>query len=141
MKLLKLLFLFIWQLPQNILGLIVILVTGAHHTALNWEWIAPKWPHFGVSLGNYVIFGGAGGDITSIKHEQGHQKQSQYLGPLYLILIGLPSILGNIATRIAWSFPSKDRRRLAGRLVKIYYSLPWEHWADKLGGVTRDYEE
>lgn len=136
MKLLKHLFLFLWQLPQNILGLLVILVTGAQHTVLNWEWIASKWPHFGVSLGNYIIFGGAGGDITSLKHEQGHQKQSQILGPLYLILIGIPSFLWNIVTRILWTFSTKKRTWLI-LLMKLYYHMPWEAWADKLGGVER----
>lgn len=123
--------LWLWQLPQNILGLLVILFTGAHHTILNWEWIASKWPHFGVALGNYIIFGGAGGSVDSLKHEQGHQKQSVYLGPLYLIVIGLPSVAGNIYDRIAhrkWDFQSR---------YYWYYKLPWEAWADKLGGVTR----
>lgn len=128
--------LWLWQLPQNILGLLVILVTGAHHTVLNWEWVASKWSHFGVSLGNYIIFGGAGGDIISIRHEQGHQKQSRYLGPLYLIVIGLPSVAGNILARIRWVLSNKDKEA-AGHIVKWYYKLPWEAWADKLGGVTR----
>ena len=128
--------LWLWQLPQNILGLLVILVTGAHHTILNWEWIASKWPRFGVSLGNYIIFGGAGGSVDSLKHEQGHQKQSMYLGPLYLIVIGLPSVAGNIVARIRWTFSNKDKE-VAEHIVKWYYKLPWEAWADKLGGVAR----
>lgn len=128
--------LFLWQLPQNILGLLVIFFTGAHKTAFKGEWVASKFPHFGVSLGNYIIFGGAGGSVESLKHEQGHQKQSMYLGPLYLILIGLPSIIGNIVSRIEWTFSSKDRE-VAKRIVKWYYKQPWEAWADKLGGVVR----
>ena len=132
--------LYLWQLPQNILGLLVILVTGAHHTVLNWEWIASKWPYFGVSLGRYIIFGGAGGDITSLKHELGHQKQSQILGPLYLILIGIPSVLWNIVTIILWIFSTKERAWLL-LLIKIYYHMPWEYTADKLGGVKRNCEE
>lgn len=132
--------LYLWQLPQNILGLFVILVTGAKKTAFVSEWIASKWPHFGVSLGNYIIFGGAGGDITSLKHELGHQKQSQILGPLYLILIGIPSFLWNLVTRILWIFSTKERTWLK-LLIKLYYHMPWEYTADKLGGVKRNYEE
>lgn len=123
--------LWLWQLPQNILGLLVVLFTGAKKTVAPWEWIASKWPFFGVSLGNYIIFGGAGGDNDSYYHELGHHKQSIYLGPLYLLLIGLPSITGNIYDRIAhrnWSYLAR---------VVWYYKQPWEAWADKLGGVVR----
>lgn len=130
------LLLYIWQLPQNLLGLLVILFTGAHKTVISGEWVASKWPPFGVSLGNYIIFGGAGGSVDSLKHEQGHQKQSKYLGPLYLLIIGLPSLLGNIVSRIEWTFSSKDKK-VAEHIVKWYYKQPWEAWADKLGGVKR----
>ena len=128
--------LWLWQLPQNLLGLLVILVTGAHRTAFKGEWVASKWSWFGVSLGNYIIFGGAGGSVESLKHELGHQKQSKILGPLYLIIIGLPSITGNIIMRIRWLLSSKDKEA-AERLVKWYYKQPWEKSADKLGGVVR----
>lgn len=127
------LLLYIWQLPQNLLGLLVILFTGAHKTAIS-EWVASKWPPFGVSLGNYIIFGGTGGSVDALKHEQGHQKQSKYLGPLYLLIIGLPSVIGNVFTRIKWSLSSKDKEA-AERIVKYYYKQPWEAWANKLGGV------
>lgn len=121
--------LYIWQLPQNLLGLFVILFTGAHKTAAINEWIASKWPHFGVSLGNYIIFGGAGGSVDSYKHEQGHQKQSMYLGPLYLLVIGLPSIIGNIFDRLF------HKKWPVSKRVSWYYKQPWEAWANKLGGV------
>ena len=57
-----------------------------------------------------------------IAHESGHVKQSLYLGPLYLIVIGIPSILW------AWS-----HRWIAPR--KSYYWLYTEAWANKLGGL------
>lgn len=76
----------------------------------------------GVSLGKYIIFQKDCYDAQSILHEKGHQKQSLYLGWLYLLLIGLPSILGNLVHRV----------------IKFnYYNQPWEKWADKLGGVIR----
>ena len=34
--------------------------------------------------------------LTTVSHEHGHQKQSMYLGWLYLLIIGLPSALRNI---------------------------------------------
>jgi len=52
----------------------------------------------------------------------GHQKQSLYLGWLYLIIIGLPSVTGNLLNRV---------------IDFDYYKQPWEAWADKLGGVKR----
>lgn len=110
--------LYIWQLPQNLLGLLVIFFTRARKQCLVYR--TNKYG-FGVSLGNYIIFGGHYTD-TDIKHEQGHQKQSLYLGPLYLLVIGIFSIIGN----------------LVHRFIKFnYYKQPWEAWADKLGGVNR----
>lgn len=126
--------LWLWQLPQNILGLLVILFTGAFKTKDGRYWVTGI-SCFGVSLGNYVIFGDMNGRYTplerSINHEQGHQKQSLYLGPLYLLLIGLPSITGNIYDRIVHRKWDKRSR------YYWYYKQPWEAWADKLGGVVR----
>jgi hypothetical protein len=81
--------------------------------------------HFGLSLGEYIFIGTGNFGGTTTLHETGHTRQSRLLGPLYLLLIGLPSLIGNIYNRIyhkgsAW-----------------YYKQPWEAWADKLGGVVR----
>ena len=120
--------LFIWQLPQNILGLLVILFTGAGKIKDGRYWVTGI-SFFGVSLGNYVIFGDMNDRYIpveqTIMHEYGHQRQSKILGPLYLILIGIPSLLGNIVFRL---FKIDSRH---------YYKLPWEAWADKLGDVAR----
>ena len=110
--------LYIWQLPQNLFGLAVILFTGAKKKG---DVCHTDGYRFGVSLGKYIIFGGFF-NSTDKKHEQGHQKQSLYLGWLYLIVIGLPSVIGNLLNRIV-DFE--------------YYKQPWEAWADKLGGVKR----
>ena len=109
----------IWQLPQNLLGLIVAAVTRAVKDT-NGAYVTYRY-RFGVSLGNYIIFGGSY-STRDLRHEQGHQKQSLYLGPLYLIVIGLPSVIGNLLDRFLWF---------------DYYKQPWEAWADKLGGVKR----
>lgn len=124
--------LYLWQLPQNLLGLLVILFTKAEKT--NAFYYRTGRYRFGVSLGKYIIFGAVSDRYVkwqSVKHEQGHQKQSLYLGWLYLLVIGLPSAIGNIYDRIAhkyWSYEESE---------KWYYSQPWEAWADKLGGVER----
>lgn len=120
--------LYLWQLPQNILGLLVILFTQARYCNAGC-WVTTK-ACFGVSLGKYIIFGQRMDEI-SLKHEQGHQKQSLYLGWLYLLIIGLPSITGNIYDRIAHKHWEYIKR------YEWYYNQPWEKWADKLGGVER----
>ena len=96
--------LYLHQLPQNLLGLLVIFFTKARYNDIDYRkkdnhWISHKY-RFGVSLGKYIIFGGSV-TLISLKHEQGHQKQSLYLGWLYLLVVGLPSIIRNIWDRIA----------------------------------------
>lgn len=128
----KQILLFIWQLPQNILGLLVILFTGARQWNL-FYWRSSR-GRFGVSLGCFIVFGALSDKYirwSSIKHEMGHQKQSLYLGPLYLLLVGLPSVLGNIWDRLFHKGWPNDKRE------KWYYSRYPENWADKLGDVKR----
>ena len=109
---------YIWQLRQNLLGLIVIFCSNAKRDEDEY-WTTNY--RFGVSLGWYIIVN-KNCTMNTIKHERGHQKQSLYLGPLYLIAIGLFSAIGNILHRF----------------IKFnYYKQPWEAWADKLGGVNR----
>ena len=126
----KTILLYIWQLPQNILGLLVVLITRAKYEPDFEIHCTYKFRWFGVSLGNYIIFSGSPSEI-SINHEKGHQKQSIYLGWLYLILIGIPSFFGNIWDRITHKKWSVEKR------ITWYYSQPWEKWADILGGVER----
>lgn len=118
---------YLWQLPQNILGLIVIWVTKSkkiecgnyYKTELN----------IGVSLGSYIIIGNV--TETTLKHEKGHQKQSLYLGWLYLLIVGIPSISRNIYDRLFHRKWTNDER------IKWYYSQFPEKQADELGRVER----
>ena len=121
--------LWIWQLPQNIVGFIIRLFCHKHSYKGMTIYLNDHFFNGGVSLGNYIILDSIHlnywGLDNSVKHEHGHQIQSLYLGPLYLIVIGIPSLLGNIYARL---FHKSD---------KWYYKQPWEHWADKLGKVER----
>ena len=127
-------FLYIWQLPQNLLGLILLKIYKheKEYHRLNGRtfYYTTEMPS-GISLGNYIIINreDRGKDM---RHEYGHTIQSRWLGWFYLLLIGLPSILWCIIDRLIV-------QRLVGweRSKRIYYSMPWEHWADKLGGVKR----
>jgi len=120
----------IWQLPQFLLGLLVIFLTGAEKRETcgkTWWWFDKKKNWFnkflsGVSLVNIIL---PYEDPQAIDHEGGHCKQSEYLGWLYLIVIGILSASGNLLSRVS------------KRVRKNYYKLPWETWADKLGGVKR----
>lgn len=131
--------LYIWQLPQNLLGLILLLIYKPE-SRLTYKGVKvffnQKFPS-GISLGNYVILRKEPKndyDYTwiDIYHEYGHHRQSLYLGWFYLPVIGLPSLLGNLWDRWAhaeWSYYES---------YEWYYKQPWEHWADVLGGVERD---
>lgn len=74
----------------------------------------------GVSLGVFIFLEEHLWDRDR-SHEIGHHKQSRILGPLYLIVVGIPSFIRS-------------------RTVKGYYEYysGWpEAWADRLGGVER----
>lgn len=75
-----------------------------------------------VSLGAYCTYRTP--DI--LQHEYGHSLQSAILGPLYLLVIGIPSIL--------WAGLGQGYRNRTGA---NYYSFYTERWADKLGKVER----
>ena len=67
--------LYIWQLPQNLLGLIVRVVTQSQKSDEgNYHW---KY-HSGLSLGSYV-FVNERASLETVKHEKGHQKQNKIL--------------------------------------------------------------
>ena len=131
--------LYIWQLPQNLLGLILLMFYHKEQK-FNYKddinfYETTEMPS-GISLGQYIIVNHRS-NINVLNHEYGHTKQSKYLGWFYLFIIGLPSILGNIIDRIIltnilhWSYE---------KTYKWYYNLPWEKWADKLGNVTRNFD-
>ena len=130
---LKEILLYIWQLPQNLLGLLLIKLYGdcsLYNVDNGRRFYSSSHMPSGISLGNYIILYKAtfGEDYH---HEYGHSIQSRWLGWFYLLVIGLPSLIGNIWDRLFhrnWSY--KDS-------VRWYYSQLWEAWADHLGGVKR----
>lgn len=93
----KKVFSYLWQLPQNLCGIFYRSVSKANKLA-EVESVGAKvylQRHSGgVTLGKYIFICQDYKDKDIIiKHECGHVKQSKILGPLYLIVIGLPSIL------------------------------------------------
>lgn len=112
--------LYVWQLPQNLLGVLVKLITKPERFAGYYIWRLSG----GVSLGRYIFVSGRC-SLQTVQHEKGHQKQSMMLGPLYLFIIGLPSFLW-AALKAGGLFKKTD-----------YYSFYTEKWADRLGGIER----
>lgn len=118
----------VWQLPQNLLGLWYKLAihddisddltsTDEHYT------IYLKGTNGGVTLGKYIFVYRRFNNLAYVvKHESGHVKQSKMLGPLYLLVIGLPSILWATTHRVI--APGKD-----------YYWFYTERWANKLTSI------
>jgi len=117
----------IWQLPQNILGLVLMLLFKKE-IEVNTDIVFVEWKlkRMGISLGNFILLGEYNLTEKTYKHEFGHTIQSKILGPLYLIVVGLPSITMNIISII-----------IGGKFRKNYYKRWPESWADKLGGVVR----
>lgn len=117
----------LWEFPQWLLGMFYLYA--------NYGRIYTGFMYNGAS---YFVIDGQKGSVTfckdyiflskytmnsdnTIKHEYGHTIQSGYLGWLYLLLIGLPSI--------SWAFI----HRYFG-IQKPYRSFYTEQSADKLGG-------
>ena len=92
----------VWQLPQNLLGIIwkrikkesvITSISNDDIRSVDAKAYLIK-AGGAVTLGKYVFISQTYRDQgMTIKHECGHVKQSKMLGPLYLIVIGVPSIL------------------------------------------------
>lgn len=139
---------FIWELPQNIAGISVYLffkifygcelISIRSYPDLDNETLEVKKNFFydnlyifsfwsrgmsgGITLGQFVFVDkGSKDDEKTLKHEGGgHGKQGLFLGPVYLIVIGLNSII-----------------HAAFHNCKYYYHFWTEKWADQLGDVHR----
>lgn len=116
--------LWLWCLPQNLVGLIVKHVTKATSVGDHYEFNIECGS---VSLGEYIFLcPGHYGSEETLRHEQGHQKQSRMLGWLYLPLIAIPSLI--------WAGCFEWYRN---KYNVSYYSFYTEAWADKLAGIER----
>ncbi len=128
-----------WGILQTTLGLIVFLlhIKDEHfcfHGAIITRWKSKS----SVSLGMFVFvtddpyfYDKLKGDYSKeelssrlLTHEYGHTIQSLILGPLYLLVMGIPSTL--------WGFlPSCNKKRKEQKVS--YFSFFTESWANALG--------
>lgn len=117
--------LYIWQLPQNLLGLLLL----AFHRLLGSEYKVEKRDgcvvyrmssmRGGISLGRYIIVSYYMSE-KNVLHELGHAFDSRKFGWLYLLVIGLPSLW--------WAITYRDGD---------YFSFWTERRADKYYDIKR----
>jgi hypothetical protein len=137
--------LYLWQLPQHLLGLLLIRLLGAKRIGFQslqggkviWFWQFERKGRLsrfisGGSFGNYILLPPRGDMALTVPHEYGHSIQSLYWGPLYLLTVGIVSaVFNNLWDRIF------HKKWTAEKRIKWYYSRWPEKQADKLGGVER----
>ena len=103
--------LYTWQLPQNLLGL------ALYHCYKGYEVCTKETcgERIKCKLSSNMRSGITLGNFKHLRHELGHTRQSKILGPLYLLVIGLPSLIhAGLHSKVC-----KD---------KNYYHFYTEHW-------------
>lgn len=134
----KKILMYVWQLPQHLLALLLLFIIRSRkmvvvhdvdgtllYLAMGLGW--------GISLGKYILLDMDASEET-MNHERGHCRQSRVLGWLYLIIVGIPSIVMNVLSAIMYWLGSDS-------MIRHYYQRWPESWADRLGGVKRIHQE
>ena len=121
---------FTWGIMQTAVGLIIFVANIKKPHSFYRGCIATQWNYpASVSLG-FFIFITSHQQISTqqftntLAHEYGHCLQSLILGPLYLLAVGLPSVL--------WLTCFKKYRK---KNDVSYYKFYTERWANRLGNV------
>lgn len=121
---------FIWEFPQILTGSIVKLIFIKYgkrevETIRQGTCEIQNWSMYsGISLG-WWQFTNEKADKDTASHEVAHSIESVVLGPLYLVLIGLPSIMW---AGIIWPYFMHD---------KSYYWFYTEFITDRIAGIRR----
>lgn len=107
-----------WGILQTFAGAVLFLLVGSkkrffHHGAIVSEC------NFSVSLGMFVFVREKNAEL--LRHEYAHTIQSLMLGPLYLLVIGLPSII--------WAGLFNKYRKRRKIPYRAFYT---EKWADRI---------
>ena len=119
-----------WGFPQSLLGFIIYLMNLHKPHETYHGCIVTHWNQRG-SLGvGMFLFLGKGSDRRVLVHEFGHAVQSAILGPLFLPIMGIPSML--------WCNIPFFRKLRREKGVSYYRFYP-ESTANRLGSmVTKD---
>ena len=129
MKFMLKVILLIWQLPQHILALGLVVLCAIRGIKLRRDGEIIVMERFwagGVCLGEYVFVPESGDGNKTRQHELGHRIQSRILGPLYLLIVGIPSACLCLAA---------NRSR---RINQTYFEHFPENWANRLGHVDKE---
>jgi hypothetical protein len=131
--------LFVWELPQNLLGAARLGLALAQRRVRrvrfeNERLMIELRGGAAVSLGLFVLWTSEDNPYVPVgpenaRHELGHSLQSRWLGPLYLPVVGVPSTM-RVLYAVAY-------RTLYGKRWGGYYDGFPESWADALGGVDK----
>ena len=114
-----------WGLIQNLVGLVLAAGVRAGHperrlSGFHGAVVVP-WERGGGSmgLGMFIFYGHRGRPDAAevLVHEYGHTIQSAILGPLYLFVIGLPSLL--------WAWLRSFRYRRAAGMANFFVFFVW----------------
>lgn len=117
MGVIKFLIKLVWELPSNLLALILIPFLGVDKFDFDWKngIVIVTMSYAGaMTLGCFIFVRKE--DWYLLEHEYGHIRQGWVLGPLYLLVIGLPSII--------WCMIYK----YTGKEYEWFYT---EHWLMK----------
>lgn len=123
-KFIKFLVDWVWCLPQNLIGaLFKLFVKTNGKDEFTDVTIYNTYLNCGsVSLGKHIFLcKGHWGNTRVMKHEFGHYLQNLILGPLYLFVIAIPSLIW--AGCFGWY---RKKHNVS------YYSFYTEKWANKL---------
>lgn len=125
----KSILLYLWQLPQNLLGLLLFTILQPE-TTHDYKGVRLHYSDrigWGVSLGTHIIVSSVYRNYNGRTelHEWGHTRQSRILGWLYLPVVGLPSLVHAALYKPKVNDPEG------------YYRFFTERWADRLAGIER----
>lgn len=104
----------VWELPQLLAAFLVLtfvrpLAKYKYQDAI----VVVHGRKFNVALSRLILVNKP--TTSKLQHEYGHVTQSKYLGPLYLLVIGIPSLLHCVFHQ-----------------CRNYYHFYTEKWANKL---------
>ena len=129
-----------WGFLQTLLGLFVFLTHAGNKHYLFHGAIVTEWEkRSSVSLGLFIFIADrpyrhlektySAEELSErlLVHEYGHTIQSLLLGPLYLLIVGIPSA--------SWANMSRFQKKRRRERIS-YFTFYTESWANRLGEKT-----
>lgn len=114
-----------WGMIQTVLGFIIFLYHVKHSHLYFHGAVVTLWKKdAGLSLGLFIFLPANSPTPRLLRHEYGHAIQSLIFGPLYLIVMGLPSLLW---FHLPWCQKYRQTQNIS------YYEFYTERLADYLG--------